>query len=222
MSNNPSSLISALVEDRDAAHSVLIWMLAKVIDLVGPNNGRPDVPTSSLQSLPTHHASIMDRSVDEHPQSFGSVWTKLRELLSHWYDNRSCLFIPHATIETHNPYGVSIKPLRIAFFASPTSVAALQLYHFIQIILLINQPPSQMDQGSRLRLLKENSIEVEYHSREIYTIASGRQSLAIQRHMAHPLQLAGAYFESKEDRDTISELLREASVETSSPIEVLG
>lgn len=140
--------------------------------------------------------------------------------MMHWYDNRSCLLMPHATVDTKNPYNSSSKPLRIAFFSNSTAVAVLQLYHFIQILLLINQPTSHMDQGSRLRMLKENSIEVEYHSREICAVASGRQPLAIQRHMSHPLQLAGAYFEAKEDRETIYGLLREVAIETSSPIEV--
>lgn len=71
-------------------------------------------------------------------------------------------------------------------------------------------------------MLKENSSEVEHHSHEICAIALGHQKLAIQRHMSHPLQLAGAYFEVKEDRDAVHDLLRKVAIETSSPIEIPG
>lgn len=110
----------------------------------------------------------------------------------------------------------------MVFFTNPTGAAALQLYHFIHILLLINQPTDQMNQGSRLRMLKENSVEVEFHSREISAIASGHQPLAIQRHMSHPLQLAGTSLETKQDRDVVDGLLREIAAATSSPIETPG
>lgn len=211
-----------MLEDRDAAHRILIWILTKVIDLITPDNVSSAARTPISNNVPVPQFLTLDLPTDESSHNLGTMWSKLREFLTYWYDNRPRVLTSYAALETKNLYNMSNKPLRVAFFTNPTAVAILQLYHFIQIILLINQPTKQMDQGSRLRMLKENSAEVEHHSREICAIASGRQPLAVQRHMSHPLQLAGAYFEAKEDREVIYELLREVAIETSSPIEVSG
>lgn len=212
--SSPLLLEPAVYEDRDAAHRILIWILMKVIDLITADDGKA-ANTFSLNSSVS--ASMHSARPSSH--NFSSVWSRLRDFLTHWYEYRSKLLVPHGTITTRDPYNTCTRARRIIFLTSSTGAAVLQLYHFIQILLLINQPANRLGQGSRLRMLKENSAEVEYHSREICAIALGRQTLAVQRHMSHPLQLAGAYFEAKEDRDTVHDLLREVAVETSSPIE---
>lgn len=217
-SNTPQSPASTTYDDRDATPYALIWILVKVIDLIATDDQSNDVFRNSLAGSPFGATrSIMH--TEGHSQTSDGIWNKIRELLKQWYDHRPPLLVPHAVVEANSPYSVTGKPLRVAFFTSPTGAAVAQLYHFIQILLLINQPSSRGNQGSRLRMLKDNSAEVEHHSREICAIALGRQPLAIQRHMSHPLQLAGAYFETKEERDAIAELLREIAVESSSPLE---
>lgn len=218
-SNSPQSTNSTLFEERDATPCALIWMLMKVVDLIARDNGRSEVVSESPLASPSYDASRSSLHIENHSQTFSSTWNKLRELLKQWYNHRSSLLTPHAVVETNGPYNASSKPLRVAFFTGPMGAAVSQIYHFTQILLLINQPSSQGNQGFRLRMLKDNSAEVEYHSREICAIALGRQPLAIQRHMSHPLQLAGTCFETKEERDAILELLREIEIETGSPLE---
>lgn len=218
-SNSPRSTVSAVCEERDATPCALIWMLVKVVDLITRDDDHLSTTSRSPLTSPFCDTTKSTSHIDGHPRTFSSTWDKLRELLKQWYDHRPSLLTPHATMETNGPYNASGKPLRVAFFASPIGAAVSQIYHFIQILLLVNQPSSRGNHGFRLRMLKDNSAEVEYHSREICAIALGRQPLAIQRHMSHPLQLAGTCFETKEERDAIMELLREIEIETGSTLQ---
>lgn len=208
-------------EGADTMPYVLIWVLTKVVDLIASSDKESSSSPASQTFSPGNNTTGSRLGADDQIQARIATWNNLRELLRRWYDRRPALLIPHAIVDATSPFlSKSTKPVRTAFFACATGAAALQLYHFVQILLLMNQPTIRKDQGSRLRMLKENSAKVEHHSREISAIALGRQPLAIQRQMSHPLRLAGAYFEAQEDRDMIIEILREIAIETSSPIDL--
>jgi hypothetical protein len=98
--------------------------------------------------------------------------------------------------------------------------AALQLYHFAQILLLLNQPVDEHDArnpANRLRMFRKVAEESEHHSRQICGIALGRPPPAVSRQMVHSLYLAGSCFEEKEDRAMVLELLDNISKETGAP-----
>lgn len=95
--------------------------------------------------------------------------------------------------------------------------AALQLYHFAQILLLLKQPVDESDSrfmANRLRMFRKVSEESEHHSRQICGIALGKPPPAVSRQMVHSLHLAGLCFEEKEDRFVVLELLGNIEKET--------
>lgn len=218
MMNSPQSAFSTTCED-DTAHHILIWVLTKVTSF-------PSASTKMLESSSPSSAgqiggnASLGSSIDEHSREFVVTWTRLRELLKYWYRGRSCLFVGHAACDVTDPYSSSSIPVRIVFFTSSKAVAVMQLYHFIQILLLINKPLNREDQCSHLRMARENLTELEYHSREILAIALGCRSLAVQRQMSHPLRLAGSYLETKGEREMARKLLRELAADTSSSTDV--
>lgn len=75
------------------------------------------------------------------------------------------------------------------FFTVPMCAVALQLYHFVPILLLMNSPTEKsLDGASRLRLFRRVSQESEHHSRQICSIALGaRNHVAEREQMIQPL-----------------------------------
>ena len=196
-------------EGQECASYVLIWLATHVVNLVA---------AESQQN--TGHVLWAHRT--EYRQAQSSPWIKLRRMLSWWYNNRSQVFQSYAVTEI-KPIGARQgTTLKAKFFTCSTGAAALQLYHFVQTLLLLNLPQDALagaTMSNRLRMLKRHSDEAEYHSREVCAIALGSPPFAVQRQMLYPLQLAGSYFDAQDDRKAILELLKGAVEETSSPIE---
>jgi hypothetical protein len=146
-------------------------------------------------------------------------WTELRNLLDVWYKRLPVTFQPYATVETRHVTDLRQGQQNKMFFSVPMSAGALQLYHFVQILLILHRPmdnDSNTSQGQRMRVLRQAAEESEYHSRLICGIALGSPPSAVQRLMIQPLHLAGSCFDSQEDRKLVLQLLENVEAETGS------
>jgi hypothetical protein len=146
-------------------------------------------------------------------------WTELRNLLEVWHKRLPVTFQPYATVETRKVADSRQGQQNKMFFSVPMSAGALQLYHFVQILLILHRPEdsdTHQTQGHRMRALRKAAEESEYHSRLICGIALGSPPSAVQRLMIQPLHLAGSCFDADEDRQLVLELLRNVEMDTGS------
>lgn len=181
--------------------------------------GRDDVISCTLIWVANRVVNFITQSAGH---SIGDTvfrhWTELRNLLEVWHRRLPVTFHPYATVETRH-----INDSRHGgqqnkhFFSVPMSAGALQLYHFVQILLILHRPPEsdgQQTQGQRMRLLRKAAEESEHHSRHICGIALGSPPSAVQRLMIQPLHLAGSCFDEEIDRKLVLELLENVELET--------
>lgn len=200
---------------------VLIWVSVKVVKFVADmENGSK--AAHEQQNLSPSVASTPQQNGIQGASSKRSSWIALREQLHQWHKNRSHLFRAYATGRTSHQSKSGRTLNRTVLFTTSIGAAVVQLYHFVQMLLLLNrpfEPPQGVNQAARLQLLKNSTEEVEYHSKEICAIACGTSVSTIQRQMSHPLQLAGVYFDTAVDREMILQLLTNAAAETCSASE---
>ena len=101
--------------------------------------------------------------------------------------------------------------------------AALQLYHFAWILLLLNKPAAahndQRSVSSVLRSYREVLEKAACHSREICGIALARPKGAVRVQMQQPLYLAGLCLDTPGDRKVVLDLLRDIEADTGCPTE---
>lgn len=194
--------ITYLPSDReDSVACSLIWIVLRVMNFVAQGAAQ---------------ASPIQTRIDQ--------WNQLRRQLEEWFDNLPFTFQPYATMST-SPQTDSDqleehknKFVRL-FFSVPMCAAALQLYHFAQIVLLPNQPVDERDNSNlakRIQMMRNVSEASNYHSRQICGIALGKPPPAVSRQMIHSLYLAGLCFEEDEDRKVVLELLQNIEKETGS------
>jgi hypothetical protein len=156
------------------------------------------------------------RSTDHSP----STWNELRKLLETWHKSLSTFFQPYGSIPfgevSETPDGSSKPKFDRLLFTVPMCAVALQLYHFAQILLLMNWPIESIEQGaSRLRIFGEISRESRHHGQQICNIALGiRNCLPAYEQMIDPLYMAGICLEEDEDRRVVIGLLRDIEKDT--------
>ncbi|ETN44285.1 uncharacterized protein HMPREF1541_10465 [Cyphellophora europaea CBS 101466] len=182
--------------------------------------GRDDVIACTLIWIANR---VVNFIVERGAQTIGGIhlrhWTELRNLLEVWHKRLPVTFHPYATVETRNITESRQGQQNKMFFSVPMSAGALQLYHFVQILLILHRPSDtegSQTQGTRLRALRNAAEESEHHSRHICGIALGSPPSAVQRLMIQPLHLAGSCFEGNDDRRLVQELLENVEVETGS------
>lgn len=142
-------------------------------------------------------------------------WDQLTRQLDHWYGNLPATYQPCATIR-HRSIPPTTSQLVESFFSIDVCAAALQLYHFARILLLLHRPMSRQNVfgGNRLKQYREVSNEAIKHAHEIIGIALGRPHPAIRVEMLLPLTVAGACLEENEERKVVIELLRAIEKDT--------
>lgn len=222
--------MSYLPSDReDSVACALIWIVLRVMNFIAPQ----EEAANSTASTPQFSDNVSSlgagrHSVDAATTGLTSVqqrisqWTRLRRQLEEWYDSLPFTFQPYATmsttpqIDSEQNEDDKNRFVRL-FYSVPMCAAALQLYHFAQILLLINQPVDEKDTkhlAKRLQMFRKVSEESEYHSRQICGIALGKPPPAVSRQMVHSLYLAGVCFEQDEDRKVVVGLLHNVEKET--------
>lgn len=182
--------------------------------------GRDDVIACTLIWVANRVVNfITERGTHTYSDTSFRHWTELRNLLEVWHKRLPVTFQPYATVETRNITDSRHGQQNRMFFSVPMSAGALQLYHFVQILLILHRPedPETLQtQGHRMRALRKAAEESEYHSRHICGIALGSPPSAVQRLMIQPLHLAGSCFDANEDRKLVLELLGNVEMDTGS------
>lgn len=217
-----SAIVSYRPGDReDLVSCTLIWIVLRTMNFIAPQEDTAASTTNTPRSLDS--PATKDGSDAGAPNPIRARitrWKQLRRQLEDWYDNLPFTFQPYAIMGAQNPSDhTSDHPPRFTriFFSVPMCAAALQLYHFAQILLLLNQPVDESDTrnlANRLRMFRKVSEESEHHSRQICGIALGKPPPAVARQMVHSLYLAGLCFEEKDDRMVVMELLKNIERET--------
>jgi len=153
---------------------------------------------------------------DQTPDGRQITFDHLNSLLDAWYGNIPETFQPCAQIKyplklrTHR--GATLQ-LTEVFFSISVCAAALQLYHFARIVLLLNKP-SVTSGVSRLAAYREVSIPAIKHAREIVGIALGRPPPAVRVDMSLPLYVAGGCLEDDDERRVVLDLLKAIEKDT--------
>jgi hypothetical protein len=152
------------------------------------------------------------------------LWDQLTAQLEEWYVNLPETFQPCAQIRyplqmRQHRGGPAGSQLTEVFFSIEQCAAAIQLYHFARILLLLNKPSSR--QGvSRLKAYREVSTEAIKHAREIVSIALGRPHPAVRVEMLLPLYIAGGCLEADEERKVVLEIMKAIQSDTGCSTEV--
>lgn len=231
---DPSTPTNAIVSyqpgDReDLVSCTLIWIVLRTMNFIAPQDDMTTSTTTTPRAFDSPASmGIRTGSNASTPgpiQSRIARWKQLRRQLEDWYDNLPFTFQPYAMMGAGAQHPSDLLPdgrPRFArlFFSVPMCAAALQLYHFAQILLLLNQPVDEVDTrnpGTRFRMFRKVAEESEHHSRQICGIALGKPPPAVSRQMVHSLYLAGSCFEENEDRTVVLELLGNIEKETGCP-----
>lgn len=233
--SDPSTPMNAIVSyqpgDReDLVSCTLIWIVLRVMNFIVPQDDHTASTTSTPRAFESPSAAMgirtgSDAGTPGTIQTRVTRWRQLRKQLEDWYDNLPFTFQPYAMMGAGAQHPSDLFPdgrprFTRLFFSVPMCAAALQLYHFAQILLLLNQPVDESDSrnpANRLRMFRKVAEESEEHSRQICGIALGRPPPAVSRQMVHSLYLAGSCFDEREDRMVVLELLGNVEKETGSP-----
>lgn len=153
---------------------------------------------------------------DENSSARQSEWDMLSRQLDHWYGNLPDTFQPCAQIRHPASGRTQRSQLNEAFFSIDVCAAAMQLYHFARILLLLHRPliTDKSVFRNRLKAYREVSTEAIRHAHEIISIALGRPHPAIRVEMLLPLSTAGSCLEENDERKVVLELLRAIEKDT--------
>lgn len=159
---------------------------------------------------------------DETPTLRQPMWLQLTRQLDEWYTNLPQTFQPCAQIKyplQRRPDGASSSNLTEVFFSMNVCAAALQLYHFARILLLLNKPLQSDNSAFTVTSHRRNSyrsipVEARKHAHQIVGIALGRPHPAVRVEMLLPLYIAGLCLEADEERKVLLELLRAIEQDT--------
>jgi hypothetical protein len=183
------------------AHT-LLWILLRTMNYLA---------ASTSQDLTTRQA----------------LWDQLTAQLDIWHSNLPLAFQPSAQLRhpialrssTSATSGAqqtqptqSQSSITELFFPIPLSAAALQLYHFARIILLLCKPtpPAQ----HRLQTYRSISTQALSHAHTIIGIALARPHFSVRVEMLLPLVAAGSCLEDDGERRLVVEVLRAVEADT--------
>lgn len=153
-----------------------------------------------------------------------TIWDTLTAQLDAWYDHLPQTFQPCAQIRyplkmRSHCGGTTGSQLTEVFFSIEQCAAAIQLYHFARILLLLYRPSSK-NGINRLKAYREISGEAIKHAREIVGIALGRPHPAVRVEMLLPLYVAGGCLEADEERRVVIEVMKAIEKDTGCSTEV--
>ena len=194
----------------DTVAYTLIWLTMRAINLVA---AQQRMQATSTLNTPGSPATVPDSETDS--SVVVSEWQQLHDSIDHWYLNLPMTFHPYASVPQGAHHEDESTEFSRILYSMPVSATALQLYHFVKILLILNRPLAiQTNPAKRLRAYRQASEESMFHARHICGIALGSPPASVQRHMLQPLHLAGLCFEADSDRKVVLDLLRsiEASV----------
>ena len=201
------------ISNEDMISNTLVWMLARIMNFLAAG-GNVNLHLTP-QDTPTQLSSDQQDQPIARPPDRYAEWDKLRRGVNEWFQKLPCTFRPCARINRPPPTrdGAGSGPSFFfeIYFSIPMYAASIQHYHFACIILLLNQPTESLQGqtiGDRLRRYRQISEKVDHHAREICGIALANPPGAVRIHMLQPLYLAGFCLEHREERQTISDLLR--------------
>lgn len=181
----------------DLVAHTLIWIVLRIMNFIG-DNSRADTNERWMELQEQLH--MWHRSLPDHFQP--CVRSK------HYRDGEDSATLQH-------------EPFTELFFSLSICAAALQLYHFAWILLLLHKPATlRSENGSVsdiLRSYREELEKIGSHCRDICGIALAHSDQAARVHMQQPLYVAGLCVDTPEDRKVILELLREIEVQTGCP-----
>ena len=152
---------------------------------------------------------------DETPTLRQPMWLQLTRQLDEWHANLPQTFQPCAQIKYPLPRrsdSTSSNYLTEVFFSMNVCAAALQLYHFARILLLLNKPLQSQD--GYIGVSRSTAAEAMKHAHQIVGIALGRPHPAVRVEMLLPLYIAGRCLEADEERRVLLELLRAIEQDT--------
>ncbi|KAH8807588.1 hypothetical protein F5884DRAFT_343783 [Xylogone sp. PMI_703] len=216
----------------DVMSFTLIWIMSKVINLTTRYH-RVTTPTPMAfpSSSPRTRSTADEYSDISSPaQASDPVdqWRNLRELLQSWHRKLPSSFQPYAIVSYPEKIPTTKARFQRLFYSIPMCAAALHLYHFAQLLLLLHRPAQHhIDRNptSQLTMFRSVAKKCDYHCRQICGIALGEPTLAVRRQLPQALYLAGLCFEDDEDRATVLELLenieRDTNVQTKNTIQSL-
>ncbi|KAI7152526.1 hypothetical protein KC324_g14802 [Hortaea werneckii] len=154
---------------------------------------------------------------DQDPAARQCMWEQISSQLDMWHGNLPETFRPCAQIRHPMPMQTQrnggSSQLTEVFFSIKQCAAAIQLYHFARILLLLNKP-SLRSGMSRLKAYREVSTEAIMHAREIIGIALGRPHPAVRVEMNLPLYVAGGCLEAEDERRVVLDLLKAMEQDT--------
>ena len=158
---------------------------------------------------------------DETPTMRQARWLQLTSQLDEWYLNLPDTFQPCAQMRYQLPMRSHLgaaSHLTEVFFSINVCAAAMQLYHFARILLLMHKPIQPHETGvggaGRLKAHREVSSETIKHAHRICGIALGRPHPSVRVEMLLPLYVAGLCLEADEERKVVLELLRAIEKDT--------
>ena len=193
----------------DTVAYTLIWLSMKIINLVALQQ---QVAASSTADTPMSPATLRDGEADS--SVLVSEWQQLQGNIDQWYQNLPMTFHPYASVPEEIRGEDDSTAFSRILYSMPVSATALQLYHFVKILLILNKPLiTQSNPAKRLRAYRQASDESMFHARQICGVALGSPPASVLRHMLQPLHLAGLCFEADSDRKVVLDLLR--SIESS-------
>nr|POE56694.1 hypothetical protein CFP56_33666 [Quercus suber] len=143
-------------------------------------------------------------------------WKRLSLQLDSWESNLPETFQPCAQMQyqyQHSSKRSTKSRLREVFFSINQCAAAVQLYHFARILLLLNKPSINVGL-SRLKAYREVSTEAIKHAHEICGIALGRPHPSVRVEMVLPLYIAGTCLEDDDERMVVLDLLKAIEKDT--------
>lgn len=163
-------------------------------------------------------SSVSDDTIT--PEMRKARWHQLNEQLNEWHSHLPQTFQPVAKIRHPLASRGSGPHLTEVFFSMNVCAAALQLYHFARILLLLNKPDEASFVGSGWRIVSRYDIypdisnEAIGHAHQIIGIALGRPHPAVRIEMLLPLYVAGSCLRADEERKVVYELLRAIEKDT--------
>ena len=149
-----------------------------------------------------------------------TIWEQLTFQLEVWFTNLPETFRPCAQIRyplqmrSQRSGASQTSQLTEVFFSIHHCAAAIQLYHFACILLLLNKPSADTTVASRITAYREKSVEATKHAQAVVGIALGRPHPAVRVEMNLPLYIAGGCLEADEERKVVVELLRAIQQDT--------
>jgi hypothetical protein len=213
--NGASSVDEDQAISEDLVPHTLVWIVLRIMNYIAATGGSSAdaSPPGVSHTAGLHHSSGQNRY---------TRWMELQQQLDIWYRTLPDYFQPCARTKHYgnvpNTASAQQEPFTELFFSLPMCAAALQLYHFAWILLLLNKPAAAHDDhrsvSSVLRSYREVLEKAACHSRDICGIALARPEGAVRVQMQQPLYLAGLCLDRLGDRKVVLDLLRDIEADT--------